>query len=193
MHRWLSRLWRLAVPDQPTSPRRRRRIRADDALALRRATHLAIDGCTSDYAAHKYNTVIAKLMGLTNSVREANRAGVTGAPVDEAIDAALLMLAPICPFITEELWTRRGHAGSVHDQRWPEADAALLAQDSVELVVQVDGKVRARMTVDQGTPEADLADRARQLDPIAPLLEGREVARTVVVADRLVNFVLRKP
>jgi leucyl-tRNA synthetase len=197
MHRWLSRLWRLALADVTVDEGADAGTpgtgSAADALGLRRATHLAIDGCTSDYAAHKYNTVIAKLMGLTNSVREATRAGVTGAPVDEAVDAALLMLAPICPFITEELWTRRGHEGSVHDQRWPMADATLLTQDSVELVVQVDGKVRARMTVDQGTPDAELADRARQLDPIGPLLTGREVARTIVVADRLVNFVLRKP
>ncbi len=194
MHRWLSRLWRLALPDPEASDDSSGGPRGTEAdvLALRRATHQAIDGATADYAAHKYNTVIAKLMGLTNAVREAIRAGVSGPPVDEAVDAALLVLAPICPFITEELWTLRGHEGSVHDQRWPQADPTLLTQDSVELVVQVDGKVRARMTVEVGTAEGRLAEQAAGIEAIAALLDGRQVARTVVVPDRLVNFVLAK-
>ena len=159
------------------------------ATALRRATHRTIRDVTVDYDQRKYNTVIAKLMGLTNELGDARRAGVTGTAASEAVDALLLLLAPICPFITEELWTRRGHAGSVHDQPWPVADERLATNSEVAVVVQVDGKVRGKVTVPAGTAAAELQAMARDLEPVRRLLEGAGTVRAVVVPDRIVNFV----
>ena len=151
LRRRLSRLWRLSLehegdpgPDGPD----------DDVLELRRAVHQVIDEVADHYEDRKYNVAIARLMGLTNDLMAAQRDGVAGAAVGEALSSILLMLAPICPFVTEVLWGRLGHDGSVHAQTWPTADPALLVVDEVELVVQVNGRVRGRVTVAAGADEA---------------------------------------
>ncbi|MGH3441890.1 MAG: class I tRNA ligase family protein, partial [Nitriliruptorales bacterium] len=188
-HRWLSRLWRTTLEHANGQAD----AGDDDAvLALRRSTHRTIADVTADYDAFKYNTAIAKLMALSNDVGDAVRTGVAGAPVREALEAIVQMLAPAAPFVTEELWSRLGHEESVHFSRWPEADETLLAVDQVNVVVQVDGRLRDRMTLPQGVEAAMLRERAAALDNVARHLENREVVRVVVVADRLVNFVTRE-
>src|SRR5690606_17197622 len=116
------------------------------AATLRRATAEAVVGASADYDQRKYNTAIAKLVSLTNAVLDATR-DADAAPeraVREALEALLTLLAPICPFITEELWQRLGHATSIHLEAWPTADTSLLVDDEVEVVLQVNGKVRGR-------------------------------------------------
>ncbi|MBW3657896.1 MAG: leucine--tRNA ligase [Actinobacteria bacterium] len=188
MHKWLSRVWRLTVEhladpgeDGPE----------DEAAALRREAAVAIAGASDDYEARKYNTAIAKMMTLTNAVMDAERKGVGGAPRREALETVLLLLAPIAPFITEELWRRLGNDGSVHAQRWPTADLSLLVQDEVEMVVQVNGKVRGRIALPVGSTQ-DAIEAAATADPnVAEHLEGVTVVKTIVVPDKLVNFVVR--
>jgi len=187
MHKWLSRLWRLARSVGDTDGSGPPGGPADEAL--RRATHRTIGDVTADYEQRKYNTVIAKLMTLTNQLMRAQAAGASPAGQAEAVDTLLVLLAPICPFITEELWRRRGHPGSVHDQQWPTPDAGLVAEETVEVVVQVDGKLRGRMTVPVGTSAAQLEAAARALDPVRAVLGAGDEVRTVVVPDRVVNFV----
>jgi hypothetical protein len=131
MHKWLSRVWRITLEHLQDGAGQESGDAADD---LRRATHVRIAAISDDYDARKYNVAIAKLMELTNAIVDARRAGVGGAPVTEALESLLLMLAPICPFITEELWGRMGHDGSVHEQSWPTADPALLVVDEVDMV-----------------------------------------------------------
>jgi leucyl-tRNA synthetase len=118
----------------------------------------------------------------------AQRDGVAGGPVSEALTSILLLLAPVCPFVTEELWQRLGHAGSVHDQSWPRADAALLVVDEVEMVVQVNGRVRGRMTIAAGADEATAV--AAATDAVADQLDGAAVRKAIHVPDRLVNLVV---
>ncbi len=205
MHKWLSRVWRIAIETRDegrpgaggSGPAGAGSAAGTGSAAgagsaageLRRSTHRTIRDVTADYDDRKYNTVIAKLMTLTNDVTEARRAGADGEAVSEAVDTLLLLLAPICPFITEELWTRRGHAGSVHDQSWPSADEALLTSAEVAVVVQVDGKVRGRLTVPAGTAADELQVLARGLEPVSRLLAEAGTVRVVVVPDRVVNFV----
>ena len=112
------------------------------------------------------------------------------AAVADALRDLLLLLAPIAPFITEELWGRLGHGGSVHEQRWPEADPALLVRDEVEVPVQVNGKLRGRVTVPVGTSREDLEAAARAEPAVAAHLTG-EVVKVVIVPDRMVNLVVR--
>jgi leucyl-tRNA synthetase len=118
-------------------------------------------------------------------------AGERQALIREAVDAVVLLLAPFCPHITEELWSRLGRPGSVFAQPWPEADAAALVKDEVTVVVQVDGKVRSRLTVDADAAEADVTRQALADDKVRPWLGARTVDRVVVVPNRLVNIVTR--
>lgn len=186
MHKWLSRVWRVTLEHvegggSDAGPQEAR-------SALRTATHTAIRDASADYDQRKYNVAIARMMTLTNAVLDARRAGVAGSDVDEALRSLLLLLAPICPFVTEELWHRLGATGSVHGEPWPVADAALLVQDTVEVVVQVNGRLRGRVTLPTGA-EQDVAVAAAA-DAVAEHLTG-EVVRRVHVPDRLVNFVVR--
>ena len=192
MHKWLSRVWRLSMEHVADGGADAPAAGADDAVAaLRKATHHAIAEASADYDARKYNVAIAKLMTLTNEVMAARRAGVSGPAVHEALVSLQLLLAPICPFITEELWGRLGGEGSVHAQRWPVADAALLVEDEVDLVVQVNGRVRGRVTVPAGADRATAEAAARADENVAAHLDGQTVVKTVVVPDKLVNFVVR--
>jgi leucyl-tRNA synthetase len=95
------------------------------------------------------------------------------------------------PFITEELWRRLGHDGSIHDQPWPQADASLLVEEQVQIVVQVDGKVRGRVTVPTGADQATIEAAAREDEIVASHLDG-DVVKVIVVPDKLVNFVVRR-
>jgi len=187
MYKWLSRVWRLNVE-----------LGADevedagsdaDVAALRRAVHERIIAASSDYDNRKYNTALAKMMEITNAIMEADRAGVAGAPIREALDTVLLLLAPICPFITDVLWERR-HGDSVHDQDWPVGDATLLVAETVDLVVQVNGKVRGEVTVAADADQAAVEAAAGADDNVARFLADGTVRRVIHVPGRLVNFVV---
>ena len=185
--RWLTRLWRITLAHIAGGD-----LVSDDSeavRALRSETHRTIADVSGDFEVHKYNTVIAKLMTLTNAIGDATRAGVRGSAIREALDALVQMLAPIAPFITEALWQRLGHRGSVHASTWPVADAALLVQDTVTIAVQVDGKTRDRLTHASAADRAEVETAARQLAGVARHLDGREVANVVHVPGRLLNFV----
>ncbi|MBA2316909.1 MAG: leucine--tRNA ligase [Euzebyales bacterium] len=187
MHRWLSRLARLVDEHAAAGG-----APAGDASALRRVTQATIADVTSDYDAYKYNTAIAKLMALANQTSSALRQhGVRGAAVTEALQALLVMLSPIAPFVTEELWHRLGSTESVHAQTWPTFDPALLVEESKQVPVQVDGKVRATLGIAVGAAEAEVTAAARALGNVRRHLDGRHVVKVVWVPDRLLNFVTR--
>ncbi len=183
MFRWLSRLCRIAdalvagspVPEAP-----------DAALATTTARTVA--AVTDDYGSFKYNTAIAKLMSLANEVSAATQKGLSRSQV-EAMEALLVMLAPIAPHVTEELWHRLGHDTSIHTSAWPSFDPALLVRATRRVVVQVDGRVRDTVELASGTAREDAEAAARDLPNVARHLEGRTVAKVIVVPDRLVNFV----
>ena len=118
-------------------------------------------------------------------------AGERAALLREAVEITLLLLAPIAPHVTEELWALLGHAESLVTQPWPEADAAALVKKEVTLVVQVDGKVRSRLQVDVGTSNERIQRLALADDRVQPWVRERAVERVVVVANRLVNIVTR--
>jgi leucyl-tRNA synthetase len=144
-----------------------------------------------EYAARKYNTAIARMMELTNTLNDTLRTG-DAAPVEhavgEALRALILLLAPIAPFVAEELWSRFGESGSVHAQRFPEADPALLVRDTIEVPVQVNGKLRGRVIVAPGT-DRDVLEAAARVE-VAAYLTG-EIVKVVVIPDRMINLVVR--
>jgi leucyl-tRNA synthetase len=183
MFKWLSRLCRLT--DEGVA------AEGDtDDQALRRAMHKTIAAVTEDFAAFKYNTALAKLMSLANETSAAFRdRDARGEVIHEALEAIVLMLAPIAPFVTDELWHRLGHDDSVHVQDWPTYDAALTADETKKIPVQVDGKVRDTMQLPVGASESDAVAGAEQLGNVTRHLEGRRVVKTIWVHDRLLNFV----
>jgi len=109
----------------------------------------------------------------------------------EAVETLLLLLGPVTPHITEELWSVLGHGESLFRRAWPVADPAALKREEVVIIVQVDGKVRSRLTVDVAAPERDVQDKALADAKVRPWLDGRQVAKVVVVPGRLVNVVTR--
>ncbi|MDI3299120.1 MAG: class I tRNA ligase family protein [Bacillota bacterium] len=108
----------------------------------------------------------------------------------QAVERLLLCLAPMAPFLSEELWHRLGHASSIHLESWPEADPAALVDEEVVVVVQVNGRVRERISVPRGLPEEELARRALESVRDRPYVAGKPVRRLITVPDKLVNVVV---
>jgi len=160
---------------------------APDPEPLRRLTHRTIRAVTDDMERFRFNVAISKLQVLTNGMRSALDAG-DGAR--EAASALALMLAPLAPFAAEELWREvLGNGSSVHTSAWPTFDDALARQERVTLVVQVDGKVRDRIEVDSDAGEEACRELALASDKARHALDGREIAKVIVRAPRLVNLV----
>jgi leucyl-tRNA synthetase len=191
VHRFLVRVWNLAT-DQGASGAPRAVVGSADELtrALRAATHRTIQDVTDDYGALHFNTAISKLMELANAIARAGDAGMVGADAHgEAVDTLLLLLAPAAPHLAEELWKRRGRPYSVHQQPWPESDPALTATETIELPVQVDGKLRDRLVVTPDTPAEEIERLALSSEKVKAHLAGRAPLRVVQVPGRLVNIV----
>jgi len=157
---------------------------------VRRAAHATIEAVGTDIEELHFNTAISKLMELTNAIVRARETGLAGSPAyAEAVDTLLLLLAPIAPHVAEELWERRGHPYSVHDQPWPAADPELAAAETIELPVQVDGKLRDRLVVTPDTPAEEIERMALASEHVQRHLAGRAPARIVQIPGRLVNIV----
>ncbi len=157
--------------------------------ALVRRTHRTIKGVTDDMDRFRFNTAISKLMVLTNEMRSALDAG---AGALSAARALTVMLAPLAPFAAEELWrVELGQATSVHRASWPTFDPALIVEDTVTLVVQVDGKVRDKVPVASDASEEDAVAIARASAGAQRALEGHEVVKVIARPPKLVNFVVK--
>ncbi len=182
VHSWLSRVF-TAVGDAVE------RGDAPEPDALVRLTNRTIKGVTEDLERFRFNTAISKLQVLTNETRAALDGG---AGARSAARSLTLMLAPFAPFIAEELWrVDLGEPGSVADGPWPEFDPALVVEDTVQLIVQVDGRVRDRIEVAATISEADALAAAKASENARRAVDGREVVKEIVRAPKLVNLVTR--
>jgi leucyl-tRNA synthetase len=163
-------------------------------LQTRRVLHKTIDAVGREIDGLSFNTAIAKLIELTNALSKAY--GDKPTPV-EAARALVLMMAPLTPHIAEELWSRLRGAGLVEEgsswsvtrQPFPTADAALLVEESVELPVQVAGKIKARITVAASADEAFVRETALADERVQAALAGKTVQKVIVVPGRMVNIV----
>ena len=163
-----------------------------DLIALRRKLHQTLKQVTHDFEQFEFNTVVSSLMELLNAMGEAKEAGASGTPEwQEAIDIYLRMLAPVCPHIAEELWTNRlGKPYSIHTQSWPKVDEAAAAEEQITLVVQVNGKVRDRITVPADVSDEAARSAALSSQMVQKFLEGKTPRQVIVVPKRLVNIVI---
>ncbi len=160
---------------------------------LRRKTHETIAKVSDDFGRRQtFNTAIAAVMELLNDVgRQADRASAQGLAVErEALEAAVLVLAPIVPHITHALWQALGHSNSVLDAPWPVCDQAALARNSLTIVVQVNGKVRGNFEAPVDTSREDLERLALADGNAQRFMEGKAVRKVIVVPNKLVNIVV---
>jgi leucyl-tRNA synthetase len=182
--RLLQRVWRVVVDEHTGAVHV-----SDDEVPddLNRLLHKAIHSVREGYETLRFNTSIARITELNNAVTQAYPHG--GAPRAVA-EALVLMLAPLAPHIAEELWSRLGHSSSLAWADFPVADEALLVDDTIQIPVQVNGKLRQVLTVPAGLDAADLEAVARADARVVEVLDGRETRRVVAVPGRLVNFVV---
>jgi leucyl-tRNA synthetase len=184
--RFIDDVWKIGIADYQADE-----VSAEASAALRRAAHQAIDKVGSDMEAFKWNTAVAALMTLRNHLLEARRAAsVSNETWSEAVDLLLVLLAPIAPHITEELWSRRGNGESIHLQAWPEADPDAAADQTVTLVVQVNGKVRDRIEVSPDIDEEAAVAAAMGAERIQDWLAKGEVRKVIARPPNLVNIVV---
>ncbi len=185
--KFLARAWRLAgdVTSAPgTDP-------ANGDLTLRRVTHRVIAEADAAIASSRFNVAIARVMELVNAVRKAidTGAGPADPAVREAVEAVAVLLSMVAPYTAEDMWQRLGHQPCVALAGFPVVDPALLVQESVTCVVQVDGKLRQRLEVSPGISADDLRELALADDVVQRTLAGRSVRTVVVREPKLVNIV----
>jgi leucyl-tRNA synthetase len=159
---------------------------ADDET--RRLLHRTIAAVGADMGTLEFNTAIAALMALNNRLTRVVEE--LGAAPRDVVRPMVLMLAPLTPHVAEELWERMGETAALSFEPFPTADPALLVDDEVEIPVQVNGKVRARITVPAGASDADVEATARADARVAEHLDGASVRKVIVVPGRMVNFVV---
>ncbi|MBM4425382.1 MAG: class I tRNA ligase family protein [Chloroflexi bacterium] len=187
--RWLNRVWGIAEVRGQKSEGGSQKAEAE-ARELKRVTHQTIKKVSDDFEAYEFNTIVSALMVLTNALHK-YRETTEGAPEwDEAVSTLLKLMAPATPHIAEELWARRGMPYSIHAQSWPEYDAAAAAEEVVTLAVQVNGKVRDRVTVPASLSEAEMQAAALASETIQKYLQGKTPQKVIVVPGKLVSVVV---
>lgn len=152
---------------------------------LESSFHKTIKKVTGDIDALKSNTAIAAMMALLNEIYD------TGSVNTAELKTLLILLNPFAPHITEEMWELLRFGGTVTDQKWPEYDEEKCAEKSVEIVLQIMGKVRSRMTVDVTASKEDVIAAARQDEKIAEAVSGKQIVKEIYVPGKLVNFVIK--
>jgi leucyl-tRNA synthetase len=186
--RFLQRAWRLSgdVTSEPgTDP-------AGGDRALRRVTHKTLHDAEALLESHRFNVMVARTMELVNATRKAIDSGCGPADpaVREATETVAILLSLVAPYTAEEMWERLGHQPTVARVGWPAVDPALLVQETVTAVVQVQGKVRARLEVAPDIGDADLESLAMADPGVVRAIDGRTVRKVVVRAPKLVNVVV---
>jgi leucyl-tRNA synthetase len=183
--RWLNRVWHLVLDEYKPSG-------SQGEEELVRMTHQTIKKVTEDIDKLRLNTMVAAFMEFTNFLAKVKEAGSTSTSAwDSSIKTLLLLLAPTAPHLAEEIWQKIGLKYSIHNQSWPEWDTALVTSDEFTLVVQVNGKVRDRLTVPVSVTEDEARKLALGQEKVKPYVKGREVMKVIYVPGKLINFVVR--
>ncbi|MEQ9640679.1 MAG: leucine--tRNA ligase [Alphaproteobacteria bacterium] len=191
--RFIQRIWRLFAAD----PGRLRPSYGampafgDSALALRRATHIAIQSVTADIEGFRFNVAVAHIYELVNAIHAFKPTGEAGDQwaLGEALRVLVRLIEPAMPHFAEEMWALAGNDGLVCQQPWPAADAALLVEDTATIAVQVNGKLRATLELARDLAEDDARAAALADERVQRSLDGKSVRKVIVVPNRIVNIV----
>ncbi|MGI4841631.1 MAG: leucine--tRNA ligase, partial [Janthinobacterium lividum] len=192
-HRFLKRVWRLAQAHVSQGLPAKLDVAAlnDEQKAVRRAIHLAIKQASQDVGQHhKFNTAIAQVMTLMNVLEKAPNTSVQDrALVQEGLETVTLLLAPITPHISHELWHQLGHSQPVIDAGWPVLDDSALVQDTLTLVIQVNGKLRGQIDMPASASREEIEAEARSNENVLRFIDGLTIRKVIVVPGKLVNIV----
>jgi leucyl-tRNA synthetase len=176
VYRFLDRIWRLTereLSDEEPSPE------------LLKSLHKTIKKVTKDTANLDFNTAISQMMIMVNELYKVET-------LPRAIwEPFILLLSPYVPHLAEQLWSMASHEPSVANQAWPAYREELTIDDEIELVIQVNGKVRAKVQIAKGTEKDVLLSLAREHERIREWIEGKEIVKEIVVPDKLVNIVVK--
>ncbi|HVV67129.1 MAG TPA: leucine--tRNA ligase [Candidatus Saccharimonadales bacterium] len=187
-HRFLSRLWNLI---QEYDAAGEAALEKDQEKILRRAINKMIKKVTEDIEENRYNTAIAAIMECLNSLYKLkNKQFGKSAVWQESLEGVVACVAPFAPYVSEELWHQLGHSVTVHKDTWPKYDEKYLAQDTINVAVQVNGRLRGEIQVAADTGEDEIVSAAKQNGKVAIHLEGKEIRKTIYVPNKLVNFVV---
>ena len=192
-HRFLKRVWRLAhahVGQGLPGPLDIGTLN-DDQKVIRRAIHQAIKQASQDVGQHhKFNTAIAQVMTVMNVLEKAPQTTEQDrALLQEGLETVALVLAPITPHISHELWNQLGHVGAIIDAPWPVLDESALVQDTLQLVIQVNGKLRGQIDMPAGASREEVEAAARVNENVLRFTEGLTIRKVIVVPGKLVNIV----
>ncbi len=196
-HRLIQRLWRLVDrhADAGSTDVAPTAALPKAARDLRRKTHQTIQRVTRDVDERLHlNTAVAAFQELLNEigrVEEDVAQGSGRAALREALETLIVLMNPFTPHVCEELWERLGHKGGLVDQAWPCADAAVAREESIEMAVQVNGKVRGHVVVAMDATDDEIRTVALADPRVAQQLNGKSIVKAVVVPGRLVSFVVR--
>ena len=196
--RFLSRLWRIveyyAAYISHSSEEQTVEDSSKAAKELRRVLHHTIKKVTDDIGGRfNFNTAISAIMELVNAMHtfREQQANIPPALAKETVCNLLKLLAPFAPHIAEELWSEIGESGSVHKQQWPVFDPEAIKVDEVEIVLQINGKVRDKLLIPVGIDAAELEKKALEQEKVKVLLEGKQVVKVICVPQKLVNIVVK--
>ncbi len=185
--RWYNRIWSLVLEEgkDGLAP-----MLESEERELRRFTHKTIKKVNQDMEKFRFNTGLAALMEFTNYLAGLKSSRSVSSPAwQEAIDSLLLLLAPIAPHLAEELWTRTGHPYSIHNQKFPTWDEELAKDEAFTLVIQINGKVRDKVTLPVSVAEDEVVELALNRERVKYYLNEKRVLRTIYVPSKLINIV----
>ncbi|PTE42772.1 leucine--tRNA ligase [Staphylococcus equorum] len=180
--RFLDRIWRLLVTDDGLISDK---VVNNNNKALDKSYHQTVKKVTEDYNTLNFNTAISQLMVFINDCYK------TDEIYKPYIEGFIKMLAPIAPHISEELWTQLGHEETITYQPWPSYDESLLVDDEIEIVVQVNGKVRAKINIPKDTSKEEMEQLALDNDNVKAEIEGKDIKKVIAVPKKLVNIVAK--
>jgi leucyl-tRNA synthetase len=185
--RFLTRFWNLFRQTYQESA-----LAVENDESLERELHKTILRITERIEGFRFNTMVSALMEFVNILSERRRTGNwRTATFHTSLETLLVLMAPAAPHITEELWQLSGHTGSIHQQPWPTWDENMARDESIEVAVQVDGKVRVVITIQADTDQVEVEQQALASPKIRPFLAGREVTKVIYVPGRVLNIVTR--
>jgi leucyl-tRNA synthetase len=185
VYRFLDRVWRLFIDDRAEEVKLAAAVGdVEPDRDTLRLLHQTIQRVTEDLEGMRFNTAIAAMMELTNHLT-----GLEQRP-RKVLETLVLLLSPFAPHLAEELWRALGHKASLAYEPWPQYDVALTREDTIEVPVQVNGKLRSKVTVPADADQAALESAARADERIRSLIEGKQVRKVIVVPKKLVNIVV---
>ncbi len=187
VQRFLNRVWRLAI-NEPVN-QQPEEIPQEE---FNRVLHKTIKKVTSDMEQFKFNTMLSAMMEMTNMLTKTQRSSLCSTPLwHQAIDTLLMLLAPVAPFMAEELWQLRGYKISVHLQPWPQYDPEAIVETEVTIPVQINGKLRDTISITAGSSQEEVVDAAMDQERIRDFIGGEEIVKVIYVPDKLLNLVVK--